>query len=52
VLGSYSTFSTWILDSHRLGVAGQAHLAWLNVGLALAAGLAAVSLGHWLGGLP
>ncbi|HEX5711722.1 MAG TPA: fluoride efflux transporter CrcB [Solirubrobacterales bacterium] len=50
-IGSFTTFSTWILDSHRLGAAGQARLAWLNVGLALAAGLAAVALGHWLGGL-
>ena len=50
-IGSYSTFSTWILDSHRLGVAGRADLAWLNIGLSLLAGFAAVSLGHWLGGL-
>jgi fluoride exporter len=49
-IGSFTTFSTWILDSHRLGVAGQARLAWLNVGLSVAAGLAAVALGHWLGG--
>jgi fluoride exporter len=48
-IGSYTTFSTWILDSHRLGVGGHADLAWLNVGLSLAAGFAAVSFGHWLG---
>jgi fluoride exporter len=48
-IGSYSTFSTWILDSHRLGAAGRADLAWLNVGLSLAAGFAAVVFGHWLG---
>lgn len=48
-IGSYTTFSTWILDSHRLDAAGQARLAWLNIGLSLAAGLLAVSLGHWLG---
>jgi len=50
-IGSYSTFSTWILDSHRLDAAGQARLAWLNIGLSLVAGFAAVALGHWLGGL-
>ena len=50
-IGSFTTFSTWILDSHRLGAAGQARLAWLNIGLSLAAGLAAVTLGHWLGGV-
>jgi fluoride exporter len=48
-IGSYTTFSTWILDSHRLGAAGSARLAWLNIGLSVAAGLAAVALGHWLG---
>jgi CrcB protein len=48
-IGSYTTFSTWILDSHRLGAEGAARLAWLNIGLSLAAGFAAVTLGHWLG---
>ena len=50
-IGSYSTFSTWILDSHRLGVAGRANLAWLNIGVSLLAGFAAVTFGHWLGGV-
>lgn len=50
-IGSFTTFSTWILDSHRLDRAGHASLAWLNIGLSLAAGLAAVALGHWLGTL-
>ena len=45
----YSTFSTWILDCQRLGVAGRPALAWLNVALSLAAGFAAVAFGHWLG---
>jgi fluoride exporter len=49
-LGSYTTFSTWMFESHRLGEAGRAHLLWLNIGLSLAAGLAALTLGHWLGG--
>lgn len=50
-IGSFTTFSTWILDSHRLAAADRARLAWLNLGLSLAAGLLAVTLGHWLGGL-
>lgn len=50
VIGSFTTFSTWMLDSHRLGEAGHAHLAWLNIGLSLVAGFAAVALGHWIGG--
>jgi CrcB protein len=49
-IGSFTTFSTWILDSHRLADAGHTHLVWLNIGLSLAAGLAAVALGSWLGG--
>ena len=50
VIGSFTTFSTWILDSHRLAVAGRAELAWLNIALSTVAGFAAVALGHWLGG--
>lgn len=49
VLGSFTTFSTWMLDSHRLAEAGHAHLVWLNLGLSLFAGFAAVALGHWIG---
>lgn len=48
-IGSFTTFSTWILDSHRLAGAGRAELAWLNIGVSLLAGFAAVALGHWLG---
>lgn len=50
-IGSFTTFSTWILDSHRLGESGHAGLAWLNIGLSIVAGFAAVTLGHWLGGV-
>jgi len=48
-IGSFTTFSTWMLDSHRLADAGHAHLVWLNLGLSLVAGFAAIVLGHWLG---
>ncbi len=50
-IGSFTTFSTWMLDSHRLAEAGHAHLVWLNLGFSLIAGFAAVALGHWLGGV-
>jgi CrcB protein len=50
-LGSYTTFSTWMFESQRLGEAGRAGLLWLNIGLSLFAGLAALTLGHWLGGV-
>ncbi len=49
-IGSFTTFSTWILDSHRLGQAGLARIAWLNIGVSLVVGFAAVAFGHWLGG--
>jgi fluoride exporter len=50
-LGSYTTFSTWMFESQRLGEAGRATLLWLNVALSLLAGLLALTLGHWLGGV-
>ena len=50
-IGSFTTFSTWILDSHRLGEAGLARVAWLDIGVSIVAGFAAVALGHWLGGV-
>jgi fluoride ion exporter CrcB/FEX len=46
---SRSTSPTWILDSHRLADAGHTRLVWLNIGLSMIAGFAAVALGHWLG---
>jgi CrcB protein len=49
-IGSFTTFSTWILDTHRLAAADRAELAWLNIGFSTVAGFAAVALGHWLGG--
>ena len=48
-IGSFTTFSTWMLDSHRLNEAGHTHLVWLNIGLSLLAGFAAITFGHWIG---
>jgi len=48
-LGSYTTFSTWIFESQRLGETGRTGMLWLNVGLSLFAGLLALAVGHWLG---
>jgi CrcB protein len=50
-IGSFTTFSTWVLDSHRLGEAGLVRIAWLNIGVSIVAGFAAVAFGHWLGGV-
>jgi CrcB protein len=49
VIGSFTTFSTWILDSHRLAGERRADLAWLNIGLSIVAGFLTVAAGHWLG---
>ena len=51
LLGSYTTFSTWVLESHRLAEDGQGRVALLNLALSLAVGLGAVALGRALGGL-
>jgi fluoride exporter len=48
-IGSFTTFSTWMLDSHRLADAGHAQLVWLNLGLSLVAGFGAILVGHWIG---
>lgn len=48
-IGSFTTFSTWMLDSHRLADAGHAQLVWLNLGLSLVVGFAAIVIGHWIG---
>jgi CrcB protein len=51
LLGSYTTFSTWMLESHRLGEDGEPDRMWLNLALSLAAGLAAAAIGRALGGV-
>jgi CrcB protein len=50
-VGSYTTFSTWMLESHRSGEDSDARVLWANIAVSLVAGLAAVALGHWIGGL-
>jgi CrcB protein len=45
-LGSYTTFSTWMLETQRLVEEGQSHAAAVNIVLSLAAGIAAVALGR------
>lgn len=49
LLGSFTTFSTWAFESHRLGEAGQLRLGVLNFAVSLALGLMAVWLGRELG---
>jgi CrcB protein len=49
-LGSYTTFSTWMFESHRLGEDGELGRMWLNIGCSLLAGLAMAAVGKGLGG--
>lgn len=50
-LGSFTTFSTWMFEVDRLGEEGELRLAGLNLGVSLAAGLAAAVLGRAVGAL-
>lgn len=47
-LGSYTTFSTWMLESHRLGEAGAPRALYANLAAATVLGLLALTLGHVL----
>ena len=49
-LGSFTTFSTWMLETARLGALHRSRAAWVNVAVSLLAGLAAVALGRLVGG--
>ncbi|MGI8439276.1 MAG: fluoride efflux transporter CrcB [Thermoleophilaceae bacterium] len=49
-LGSYTTFSTWIFEAHRLGEDGEIAQAVTSLLLSLVLGLGAVVLGHLIGG--
>jgi hypothetical protein len=49
-LGSYTTFSTWMLESHRLGEDGELGLAAANLAGSLLAGVAAAAAGLGAGG--
>ena len=51
LLGGFTTFSTWMLDSRRLREHGHRPAFWLNLGASLVLGLVAVWLGREAGGL-
>ncbi len=48
-LGSYTTFSTWMLQTRRLAVDGEMALAAANILLSLAIGVGAAALGRAIG---
>jgi len=51
LVGSFTTFSTWMLETHRLAQEGEGRLALVNLGLSAALGLGAIGLGWWIGSL-
>lgn len=50
LLGGYTTFSTWMLESHRLAEDGRGRLAAVNVVGSVVLGVLAAWAGRHLGG--
>jgi CrcB protein len=48
-IGAYTTFSTWMLETHRLADEGELGLALANIVLSMLVGLACAGLGWALG---
>jgi CrcB protein len=48
-IGSYTTFSTWMLEVHRPAEDGEPDIARWNLAFSLAGGLLAVALGRAMG---
>lgn len=49
LLGSFTTFSTWMLETERLAEDGEGRLALANLAVSLGGGLAAAGIGWALG---
>jgi fluoride exporter len=50
LLGSYTTFSTWMFETHRLAEEGDLLFAALNIVASLIVGIGAAELGRLIGG--
>lgn len=50
VLGSYTTFSTWLFETHRLAEDDERLLMAVNVAASIALGVGAAALGRLIGG--
>jgi CrcB protein len=48
-VGSYTTFSTWVFETQRLGEERQHRAAIANIVVSIALGVAAAALGRWIG---
>ncbi|BBY07707.1 fluoride efflux transporter CrcB [Mycobacterium noviomagense] len=51
-IGSYTTFSTWMLETQRLGEERQVWVALANIVVSVALGMTAALLGQWIGNQP
>lgn len=51
LIGAFTTFSTWALESHRLGEDGRLRVAIVNFAVSLLLGVAAAWAGRRLGGM-
>ncbi len=49
LIGAFTTFSTWTLESHRLGEDGELRLGIVNFAVSLILGIAAAWAGRHLG---
>jgi len=49
LLGSYTTFSTWMVETQRIEEAGRRRIAVTNIVFSVILGLAAAALGHAIG---
>ena len=49
LLGSFTTFSTWMLETERLAEEGEERLALANIAVSFGGGLAAAALGWVVG---
>jgi fluoride exporter len=50
LVGSYTTFSTWMLETQRLAEEGQVWPGVANVVVSVVLGIAAAMLGQWIAG--
>lgn len=48
-VGAYTTFSTWMLETHRLAEERRTWTALANIVVSVALGIAAAQLGQWIG---
>ena len=49
-VGSYTTFSTWMLETQRLSEERQVRRAAMNIVASIVVGIAAARLGQWIAG--